>query len=805
MTDHNDDTPPLTSEGEKPTGEVIHFNPWRDFNDAPLQEDPFGIEPDPEQLRVFLDVVFGYCEGLIPVRGFVDKGQGRDGKPNNIWIDADGSAFDKLKTFATWAWREGAALYVIPGTVAAQGQARAHEVLQMQAIVVDLDAGDIIAKLGHLVHHLGAPTLVVESGGRTPEGGLKLHVWWKFTEAASGEDLATLCRLRGDIAMKVGGDTHFRSAHQPIRVAGSVYHKGGFQRLVQIREHNAVEVDLGDFGERVSAMPFIPGMGAEPPPEGHAKPSIEAILTTPVHEGGGDAWTRFEGASAAIGHYVRLVHEGKMSPGEGWEAICQYNAAMLRPAWPVERLQQEADRIWALHVKKNGPALLRNDEDIAADTPVTMTAYKLRDLLADTSPMPEDIIAPRVLTPGGLLVLGGAPKVGKSDFLISMLVHMAAGVPFLGFRPPGALRIYYLQAEIQYHYLRERLQGIRLDTAVIQAALDNLVATPKLRLLLDEKGLALAAASIREHFPDAPPDIICLDPIRNLFDGGEEGGGENDNNAMMFFLTERVERLREAVAPECGVILAHHTKKMNRKAVTEDPFQALSGASALRGFYTSGLLMHRPDEDSTMRRLEIELRNGPALPTKLIDKENGRWIELNPMNERLVRKEVGAKLDAERLRKHDVILGMLLDEAAAERLYTTMQFAEAFENKGGLGSKFTIRDRLSVLATKGFVKFLRDGTAFGYGIARSRWGYLCVEGMEFPARETTDDLTGEVTSTSRPVYPSHFKCAQSGACLDVENPAVWVYPEGVEDGLTPQELGPTPNSSESGKPTTSIG
>ena len=58
---------------------------------------------------------------------------------------------------------------------------------------------------------------------------------------------------------------------------------------------------------------------------------------------------------------MRLVHEGKLSPNDGWEAICQYNAAMLRPAWPVERLKQEADRIWALHVKKSGPALLRNE------------------------------------------------------------------------------------------------------------------------------------------------------------------------------------------------------------------------------------------------------------------------------------------------------------------------------------------------------------------------------------------------------------------------------------------------------------
>jgi hypothetical protein len=780
MTDHTDDTPPVTGEGEqKPAGEVIHFNPWRDFNDAPLQEDPFGVEPDAAQLGVFLDVVFGYCEGLIPVRGFVDKGQGRDGKPNNIWIYADGSALDKLKTFANWAWREGAALYVIPGTVECQGQARAHEVIQMQAVIVDLDAGDIIAKLGHLVHHLGTPTLVVESGGRTPEGGLKLHVWWKLTEAATGDDLATLCRLRGDIAMKVGGDTHFRSAHQPIRVAGSVYHKGGFQRLVQIREHNAIEVELADFGERVSAMPFIPGMGAEPPSEGHTKPSIDAILTTPVHEGGQDAWTRFEGASAAIGHYVRLVHEGKLSPNDGWEAICQYNAAMLRPAWPPERLQQEADRLWALHVKKNGPALLRNEAD-AEQEAQPLPVFSFGQLLDDRSPMPPDIIAPRVLTPGGLLVLGGAPKVGKSDFLISLLAHMAAGVPFLGFTPPQALRVFYLQAEIQYHYLRERMHQIRLDGAVIAGARDNLFATPKLRMILDDKGLALVVEAVRVRFPDAPPDIICLDPIRNLFDGGEEGGGENDNNAMMFFLTERVERLREAVAPDCGVILAHHTKKMNRKAVGEDPFQALSGASALRGFYSSGLLMHRPDEDSSMRKLEIELRNGPALPTKLIDKENGRWVEIAPLNERLVRKETGARYDAERLRKNEAILGLIYDEARAGKVYTMTSFAEAFENKAGLGGQTVIRDRLGVLTTKGYVKFVRGTAATEIGLAaeRSKYGYLCVEGMELGrGEERVDAATGEVGPDLLAVLPSHYKCPQTGVVLPVENPSVWVYPE----------------------------
>ena len=758
---------------------ILHFNPWMDFNDGPPPDIPPSCDPDPDQVAIFLETVFSWCDGLIPLRGFVDKGQGRDGKPHNIWIRSDGTAREKLATFAAWANREGAAVYVIPGTVAEQGQARAADVLQMQALVVDLDAGDIPAKLDHIISHLGTPTLIVESGGRTPEGAAKLHVWWKLTEPAEGEDLATLCRLRGDIAIKVGGDTHFRSAHQPIRVAGTIYHKHGHQRLVQIRDHNPVEVDLAEFAERVADMPPLPGVGMASSAIPTAKPSVDAVLSTPVREGDVDDWSRFQGASAAIGHYIRLVHDGRIDPFEGWQAICGYNAAMLRPEWPLDRLQAEAERLWALHVKRNGPPLLRAARPDAPAGP--LPTFSLGALLDDRSPMPDDIIAPRVLTPSGLLVLGGAPKVGKSDFLISWLVHMAAGVPFLGFTPPRPLRIFYLQAEIQYHYLRERMQQIGLPQGVIAAARDTIVATPKLKILLNEDGVTRITEAIRAAFPDAPPDILCIDPIRNLFDGGPDGGGENDNTAMMFFLKDRVEVLRDAVNPDAGIILAHHTRKAAKQQVKDDPFLALSGASALRGFYTSGLLMHRPDEDSTVRRLEIELRNGPALVGKFIDKVNGAWVELNPMNERLVRKEAGARLDAERLRKADVILNILFEEAAAGRLYTTTQFGEAFENKAGLGSKYTIRDRVGVLTTKGQIKFLRDGRPLGLTVVRFRFGYLVVDGMRLGTEPDVDAETGEVLGDGRPVLPSHYKCSGTGACLQVENPAIWVYPEGLDD------------------------
>jgi hypothetical protein len=145
---------------------------------------------------------------------------------------------------------------VIPGTVAAPGQAKGAEILQMQTVVVDLDTGDIAAKRAHLERHLGAPTMVVESGGMTSEGQRKCHVWWALTEPAEGDDIRRVCRLRGDIAAKVGGDMHFRSAHQPIRVAGSVYYKNSLETQVRIVELIAErERDLAEFIDAVTDMP----------------------------------------------------------------------------------------------------------------------------------------------------------------------------------------------------------------------------------------------------------------------------------------------------------------------------------------------------------------------------------------------------------------------------------------------------------------------------------------------------------------------------------------------------------------------
>ena len=105
-----------------------------------------------------------------------------------------------------------------------------------------------------------------------------------------------------------------------------------------------------------------------------------------------------------------------------------------------------------------------------------------------------------------MLVFGGAPKVGKSDFLLSL--HLAAGIEFLGFKPIKPLKIFYFQTEVEYDYLRERLQKMQLPPEILDKAKRNLHITPSNKLLLDACGTKAVAEHIKIGLGDIP-DIIA--------------------------------------------------------------------------------------------------------------------------------------------------------------------------------------------------------------------------------------------------------------------------------------------------------
>ena len=93
---------------------------------------------------------------------------------------------------------------------------------------------------------------------------------------------------------------------------------------------------------------------------------------------------------------------------------------------------------------------------------------------------------------------------------------------------------------------------------------------------------------------------------------------------------------------------------------------------------------------------------------------------------------------------------------------------------GGLGGDQFIRKRVNILATKGFIKFNKEERE----IEKSKYGVMCVEGMEIPAGEGVDPETGGTLPQMKRLLPTHFKESGTGAILPVENPEVWVYSEG---------------------------
>jgi hypothetical protein len=244
-------------------------------------------------------------------------------------------------------------------------------------------------------------------------------------------------------------------------------------------------------------------------------------------------------------------------------------------------------------------------------TDIAIKTVSLVDLMDDNSPEEPDYISPDFLGQGNFCLIAGPPKAQKSFLLTEMLVACATGESFLNgkFKVVKPLKVFYLQAEMNRKLLRRRAKMMGFITQEQKALLQaNLVVTERLTMQLTETGSQAAIEAMKHVFPDGGPDIIAIDPLANLFDG------ENEDKApeIMKFLTQRLEVIRRAVNPHAAIILVHHSAKKSTEDMARDPFVAIRGSGALRGYYDTGIVIYRKSEDSAERQIHFELRNGES-------------------------------------------------------------------------------------------------------------------------------------------------------------------------------------------------
>lgn len=322
---------------------------------------------DREAISRYVNVVFGYLDGLVPLRLLPEKGS--EGVRPRIPFLPVAEIANAIVLQAEPAIVAGRGVFVVPGTVHGAGRARASDIAQTGTVMVDLDSGDIAEKRDHLVRHVGSPSLEIASGGITKEGVAKLHLYWRLTKAATGKDLATVAQMRAEIARKAGGDPSFSRLHQPIRVAGTIHAKYGTLSPVRLIAATDREYDLDDLAGAVAKMPAMRGLDARPlsQPQNAPGPSASDLATIRIRAGGVDATTRFTALSKVIGHWLRQVRLGRCDEAGAWAAIVDHNAAMIDPPWEDERLRREFDALRRRDIENHGPMTAPTSNDSSED------------------------------------------------------------------------------------------------------------------------------------------------------------------------------------------------------------------------------------------------------------------------------------------------------------------------------------------------------------------------------------------------------------------------------------------------------
>ena len=365
-------------------------------------------------------------------------------------------------------------------------------------------------------------------------------------------------------------------------------------------------------------------------------------------------------------------------------------------------------------------------------------------------PPPEPIIEDRILIEGGFFMLAGEPKTGKTNFVLNLAMSLASGLPFLDkYKVNKKNRVFILQCEIDNEYMMEKIRDLINDFPdkwgeekinQYKESLPNIYISHAYDKTLNEKEVTRLIDIINQEFP--MPDVVIIDPIRNLMEGEEVS-----NKDMMDFC-RLVKNFVKRINPKACVICVHHTKKMSKGLAAKDPFNSYSGASALRGYYTSGALLIR--SDNNLINLFIESRySKDRLPVITLAK---RGLFFYPIDFDGIAVNGKSLIDAralERNRKMKKIIDLLRTNAKKGKYFAQRSFATYFASKHDLGGRATIEKLVKEMLGKGYLKYFDSHN--GEIIWRLKGhGFLCCDDMLDPDRQIirpnkeVNMLTGEV-------------------------------------------------------------
>ena len=194
----------------------------------------------------------------------------------------------------------------------------------------------------------------------------------------------------------------------------------------------------------------------------------------------------------------------------------------------------------------------------------------------------------------GLLYVGtylfvGAPKVGKSFFMLQLAYHVSTGTPLWEY-PVRKGSVLYLALEDNYHRLQERLYRMF-----------GTDCTPDLHFSVSAHHLGKGLNEQLQGFVSEHPDtnliiIDTLQKVREIVSEGYSYGTDYDiiTQLKQFADTHKI----------C-LLLVHHTRKQK----SEDTFDMISGTNGLLGAADGAFILYKEKRTSNKAFLEISGRD----------------------------------------------------------------------------------------------------------------------------------------------------------------------------------------------------
>ena len=218
----------------------------------------------------------------------------------------------------------------------------------------------------------------------------------------------------------------------------------------------------------------------------------------------------------------------------------------------------------------------------------------------------ENVYDGKPLIVDGLLYAGtylfvGAPKVGKSFFMLQLAYHVCTGLSLWDYpvRKGSAL---YLALEDDYHRLQERLY--RMFGTDCAPDLHFSVTAHQLGRGLNEQ----LQGFITEH---KDTRLIIIDTLQKV----REIGGESYSYGSDYDIITQLKQFADSY--KICLLLVHHTRKQK----ADDTFDMISGTNGLLGAADGAFLLYKQKRTSNKAVLEVSGRDQQDQKINLVRNE----------------------------------------------------------------------------------------------------------------------------------------------------------------------------------------